>query len=388
MTNEPSRRVRNIQMPMVPIVGQWISEHPGTISLGQGVVHYGPPPEVRQAVATVLPEARVDRYGPVCGAPELLEAIRDKVERENRIQVGESRSIVVTPGSNKGFVNAVLAIGDPGDEIILLKPYYFNHEMAITMAGCLPVVVPTDADYQIDWPALEAAVTSRTRAIVTVSPNNPTGAVYPAQDLARVNEFCRLRGLYHVSDEAYEQFLYDGLEHFSPASLSGSEGHTISLFTLSKAYGMAGWRAGFMVVPRSLEISIKKIQDTTLVCNPSLSQVAATAALRVGPSWVREKVAGFERVRDTALEQLSALGDRCTIPQPGGAFYMLARLDTHVSDMELVERLIRDYGVAVMPGCTFGVDSGCSLRIAYGALDAGTVAEGMGRLVKGLGRLL
>ena len=310
------------------------------------------------------------------------------MERENGIVVGESRCVVVTPGSNKGFVNAVLAIGDPGDEIILLKPYYFNHEMAVAMAGCQPVIVPTDSEYQIDWNALEASVTSRTRAIVTVSPNNPTGAVYSARDLMRINEFCRRQGLYHISDEAYEQFLYDGLEHFSPGSLAGSEGHTISLFTLSKAFGMAGWRAGFMVVPRSLEISIKKIQDTTLVCNPLLTQVAAAAALRVGASWVREKVSGFQRVRDTALERMAVLGDRCAIPRPGGAFYMLAKFDTAMPDLELVERLIRDYGVAVMPGCTFGVDRGCSLRIAYGALDPDTAAEGIGRLVRGLDRLL
>jgi len=352
------------------------------------VVHYGPPPEVRRAVAAMLPEQRVDRYGPVCGVPELLDAIRDKVARENGILLGESRCVVVTPGSNKGFVNAVLAVADPGDEVILLQPYYFNHEMAIVMAGCRPVVVPTDADYQIDWNALEAAVSGRTRAIVTVSPNNPTGAVYPPADLVRVNEYCRQRGIFHISDEAYEQFLYDGLDHFSPGSLPGSEGHTISLFTMSKAYGMAGWRAGFMVIPRFLEIPIKKIQDTTLVCNPLLTQVAAAAALSVGAAWVREQVAGFSKVRDLALEQLATLGDRCTVPRPGGAFYMLARLKTDVSDVELVERLIREHGVAVMPGCTFGVEDGCSLRIAYGALDADTAAEGMGRLVRGLERLL
>jgi aspartate/methionine/tyrosine aminotransferase len=240
----------------------------------------------------------------------------------------------------------------------------------------------------LDLEQLKAAITSRTRAIVTISPNNPTGAVYSADVLTQVNQLCHDRGIYHISDEAYEKFVYGGLSHFSPASLPDSSSHTISLFSLSKAYGMAGWRAGFMVVPASLEIAIRKIQDTTLVCPPVVSQIAACAALRSGGEWCAQQIRGFQQVRDNVLNHLSQLGDRCSVPRPDGAFYVLVKLRTKKRDVEIVERLIREHRVAVMPGSTFGVADGCSLRIAYGAMEGDTVDEGMERLVGGLEQLL
>lgn len=374
---------------MVPTVGQWIADTPGTISLGQGVVWYGPPAAVGAAIVDALRSGnQLARYSPVQGLPELLQAIHDKLVRENQIHCGDGRRIVVTPGSNLGFVNAVLAIGDPGDEIVLVGPYYFNHEMAITMANCRPLIAATDADHQLDLEALRQAIGPRTRAIVTVSPNNPTGAVYSAASLTAVNRLCAAQGIYHIHDEAYEQFVYGGLDHFSPASLSASQPHTISLFSLSKAYGMAGYRAGFMVIPAGLEASVKKVQDTALVCPPVISQVAAAAALGVGAGWCAERVAGLQSVRDTVLESLDRLGGRCRVPRPEGAFYVLAQLDTDQDDVQLVRRLIRDFGIAVLPGSTFGVSGGCSIRIAYGALDQRTVRQGMKRLLSGLDKLV
>ena len=382
--------MRRVQTPMIPVVGEWIVQHPGTISLGQGIVHYAPPAQVTAAVAkAVQGEPRIHRYGMVRGIPELLAPIERKIAAENQIDLaGRQQVVVVTAGSNMGFLNAVLAIGDVDDEVILLSPYYFNHEMAIQLAGCRPVIVPTDHHYQLDVPALEAAITSRTRAIVTVSPSNPTGAVYQASALDAVNELCRSRGIYHVSDEAYEYFIYGDRRHYSPASRPESARHTISLFSLSKAYGMAGWRVGYMVVPAELETAIKKIQDTNLVCPPILSQFAAAAALELGAGWCAEKIAEFACVRDLVLTELNRLGTRCRVPRPDGAFYVLAELETDQTDVALVERLIREFGVAVMPGSTFGAVAPTALRIAYGALARETVAEGMGRLVNGLGKIL
>jgi len=274
------------------------------------------------------------------------------------------------------------------DEIILLSPYFFNHEMAVELAGCRPVIVSTDADCQLDLAAIESAITPRTRAVVTVSPSNPTGAVYSRESLAAVNTLCKTRGVYHISDEAYEYFVYGGQQHFSAASLPNIDEHTISLFTLSKAYGMAGWRCGYMVIPEHLEVAVTKIQDTNLVCPPIINQIAATVAMKAGAAWCSERIAGFEQVRDMVLSELLPLGNRCRVPKPDGAFYALMHLDTDKSDLEIVEALIRQFGIAVMPGVTFGVEKGCSLRIAYGALDAETVAEGMGRLTRGLDALL
>ena len=372
---------------MIPVVGEWIAQHPGTISLGQGIVHYGPPATVRDSVVQHAHESRMDRYCLVRGVDEFISEISKKVTTENKIDLSSS-SIVATAGSNMGFQNAVLAIADVGDEIILLSPYYFNHDMAIDIAGCKTVVVPTDDEYQLDLSAIEDAITERTKAIVTVSPSNPTGAVYTVEALTTVNRMCRHNGIYHISDEAYEYFIYGEQSHFSPGSLPDVGNHTISLFSLSKAYGMAGWRTAYMVIPKHLETAVKKIQDTNLVCPPVLNQIAATAALKSGQSWCQTQIADFKNVRDMVLGELASLGSACQVPNPDGAFYVLAKLETTRTDMELVEELIREFGIAVMPGSTFGVEQGCSLRVAYGALAADTVAEGMGRLVRGLKSLL
>ncbi len=377
-----------MQSPVIPVVAEWIAAHPGTISLGQGVVHYAAPVAVRDAVAqSVESDARLDRYGFVGGLPELREGLANKVAAENGCDLSHSE-IIFTSGSNMGFLNAVLAVTDPGDEVILPGPYYFNHHMAIEIAGCRAVVVPTDENYQLDLSALERAVTERTRAIVTVSPNNPTGAVYSRHSLTEVNELCHRAKCYHVADEAYEYFTFAGAEHFSPSSLPTAADHTISLFSFSKAYGMAGWRCGYMIVPQHLVTSIKKIQDTNLICPPLVCQVAASAALTAGSTWAREQIEPLQGVREMVLSELSELGERCRFPRPEGAFYVLTSLDTTVDDLELVQALIRDWGVAVLPGSTFGIGQGCTLRIAFGSLAPQAVAEGLGRLRRGLEQLL
>ncbi|MCA9137364.1 MAG: pyridoxal phosphate-dependent aminotransferase [Planctomycetales bacterium] len=385
-----SRRIQNVQAPVIPIVGRWTAEHPGTISLGQGVVNFPPPAEVFEAVSrSAMNQRSLDRYGPVAGNEWLLQLISEKLSRENGINASDQdAALVCTAGANMGFVNAVLAIADVDDEIILLSPYYFNHHMAIEMVGCRVVVVPTDAENQPDIDAITDAITDRTRAIVTVSPNNPTGAVYSQQDLKTINALCARSGIYHISDEAYEYFLYDGAEHFSAGSISGAAGHTISLFSLSKAYGMAGWRIGYSVVPNHLLDGIKKVQDTNLICPPIVCQVAAAAALGVGSNWSQQPINELGDVRDAALQTLADLGDRCHISMPRGAFYLFTDLQTTKDDMTLVENLIRQFSVAVLPGSAFGISSGCSLRLSYGALDAQSVIQGVGRLRDGLLKLL
>ena len=282
------------------------------------------------------------------------------------------------------FLHAVLAVTDPGDEIILQTPYYFNHEMAVTMAGCRAVLVATDENYQLRPEVIARAMTERTRAVLTVSPNNPTGAVYGEESLRAVNALCRERGVYHINDEAYEYFTYEGARHVSPGALPGSAGHTISLYSLSKAYGFASWRIGYMVIPARLFESVRKIQDTTLICPPVISQYAAVGALIAGAGYCREKLAAIAGVREIVLRALESLGPLCDVPETEGAFYFLLKVHSSLHPMELVERLIREHRVAVLPGTTFGMEDGCYLRVAYGALQQETVAEGIERLVRGL----
>lgn len=383
-----SERLQRVQAPIIPIVGELIRENPGTISLGQGVVYYAPPQDIYARIEEFSQDANNHTYKLVQGIPDLLEQIQQKLETENNIPIDDSNALVVTAGGNMAFMNAVLAITDPGDEIIILTPYYFNHEMAITIADCKAVCVSTDENYQPRIEAIQQAMTGHTRAIVTISPNNPTGAVYSQDTLSLINALCRDNGIYHISDEAYEYFTYDGHEHFSPGSLPGASGHTISLFSLSKAYGFASWRIGYMVVPEHLLMSIKKIQDTILICPPVISQWAALGALQAGSAYCREKLKKIIEVRKIVFEELHRIHAIITIPPAFGAFYVLVRVHTDLASMTLVERLIKEYKVAVIPGTTFGIEDTCCVRIAYGALEASTAREGIGRFVEGVRQIV
>lgn len=382
-----SLRMQSVQSPIIPVVGDLIRANPGTISLGQGVAYYGPPPQAIEAIQRFLADPENHKYKLVQGIPELLEAIECKLRQENGILPNGSR-IVVTAGANMGFMNAVLAITDPGDEIILQLPYYFNHEMAVAIADCKAVCVPTDDDYQLQPEVIAAAITKRTRAVVTISPNNPSGALYRESDLRRVNEICRSKGIYHISDEAYEYFTYDGARHFSPGSIEGSGGHTISLFSLSKAYGFASWRIGWMVIPEHLYMPVRKIQDTILICPAVVSQWAAVGAMSAGRSYCQDKLRMTAEIRRIFLDELGNIADMVTVPRASGAFYLLMRVHKDAEPMELVRQLIERHKVAVIPGTTFGMEDKCYLRVAYGALHKDTAAEGIGRLVRGLKQIL
>jgi aspartate/methionine/tyrosine aminotransferase len=379
-----SRRSLAIQPPIIPIVRDWIEATPGTISLGQGVVSYGPPAEALDALQRALADPATHKYGPVEGLAPLRAALRRKLAEENGVAVDAGRRIVVTAGANMAFLAIVLAIADPGDEVLLLRPYYFNYEMAVRIAGATPVSVDTDPAFQPRLDAIAEALTSRTRALVTISPNNPTGAVYPEPTLRALNALCRERGVYHVHDEAYEYFTYDGARHFSPASIPGSETHTVALYSFSKAYGFAGWRVGYMVIPEGLGEAVRKIQDTNVISPPVASQHAALGALGAGAAYCRERLGALDAMRRRFLDALAELPQLCDAPRSQGAFYLMLRVNTAPGAMTLAERLVREHGVAVIPGAAFGVDWPTLLRISYGALAPGDAAEGLRRLVGGL----
>jgi aspartate/methionine/tyrosine aminotransferase len=377
-----------VQAPIVAVIGGLIREVPGTISLGQGVVHYGPPQAAIEAVRGALTDASTHEYQDGAGLPALIERLAMKLRAENGIDLSRGVRVMVTAGANMAFVHAVLAITAPGDEIILNVPFYFNHEMAIQMADCTAVGVATDEAYQPRLDALRDAITDRTRAIVTVSPNNPSGAVFSESALREVNALCRDRGIYHIADEVYEYFTYGSARHVSSGSFPGAEGHTIAMYSLSKAYGFAGWRIGYMTYPEHLAAAMAKCQDTILVCPPVVSQIAAMAALDVGRAYCEPHVRELAAIRDTVVSELSALAPLATVPAADGAFYVLLKVNTTLDPMTIAERLIREHKVAVIPGSAFGMTDGCYLRVAYGALQKATVAEGVGRLVNGLRAML
>ncbi|MEI6030809.1 MAG: aminotransferase class I/II-fold pyridoxal phosphate-dependent enzyme [Synechococcaceae cyanobacterium ELA739] len=390
-------RLGAVLTPVIPLVGQLMARRPGCLSLAQGMVGWGPPPEVHQALRQALdraaadPEQAValDRYGPVVGDPALLAAIEAELRQRWGLDL-EGSSLLVTAGSNMAFNALAQVICDPGDEVILPAPYYFNHVMAVQLAGGVPV---TPAAGLIPDPdRLAAAITPRTRAIVTISPNNPSGVVIPLSVLAEVNALCARHGLFHISDEAYAVFVHGDEPHWSPAAAPGAGAHTITLHSLSKSHGMAGWRLGYATVPTALMAALAKVQDTILICPPRLVQQAAIAALSSAPTWLEERLKTLRQRRRQLLEALqNAQGPGLAahlLAVPDGAFYALLTVETDRSGEALVEQLILEHGVAALPGESFGLaaEAGTAvLRLSYGLLDGPTLAEALGRLLTGVG---
>ena len=366
------------------------------LSLAQGMVSWGPPEAVHEAVKAALnaeaSRSSLDRYGPMEGDPELLDAVRQELAGRHRLDL-DGAALLVTAGSNMAFNAIAQVILDPGDEVILPLPWYFNHAMAVQLAGGVPVGVP--AGLVPDPERLAAAITPRTRAILTVSPANPSGVVIPGHVLAAINQLCAERGLFHISDEAYAAFVHGSVPHQPPGRIRGSGGYTITLHSFSKAYGMAGWRLGYAAVPRQLLAGLAQVQDTVMICPPRLTQRAALAALAAGPDWIAPRVASLEERRRLVLEAVASArsqGLPITLPiVPDGAFYALLSCTTPLSGEALVEHLVLDHGVAALPGEAFGLGGGegpSLLRLSYGMLEPTLLAEALDRLLMGLWQLL
>jgi aspartate/methionine/tyrosine aminotransferase len=383
-----ARRLAAVQQPVIPVMGELIRSTPGTLSLGQGMVHWGPPAEVEAALRQALSDP-ADRslhsYGPVAGSDALREALALWLMQQQGLDLSGS-ALLVTAGSNMAFNAVVQVLCDPGDELILPVPYYFNHAMAIQLAGGRPV--PVDAGLIPDPERLAAAITPRSRAIVTISPNNPSGAVLPPDRLAAINRLCAERGLLHIHDEAYALFRHGETPVWSPGSAAGSGAHTISLGSLSKSHGMAGWRVGWAVVPPGLMAELAKVQDTILICPPQLIQRAALAALQAGDRAWKPQINDLGRRRRQLLERLGRAEAPWRLLGPAdGAFYLLLDLPCSLSSDQAMEQLIRRHRVALVSGSSFGL-SGCQLRLSYAMLSDDDLNEALRRLELGLHQLV
>ena len=393
---------------MIPELGALVRATPGTLSLAQGMVSWRPPQAVLAAVlaaasAPAAMEGHVadstrDAYGAVQGDPELLEALATSLRQHDQLDL-DGADLWVTAGSNMAFnaIAQVLCAGPPAEpsEVILPLPYYFNHLMAVQLAGGRPV--PVDAGLVPDPQRLAAAITPRTRAIVTVSPNNPSGVVIPRAVLEAINRLCASHGLLHISDQAYGQFVYGREPHWSPASLPGAAAHTVTLKSLSKAYGMAGWRVGFMAVPAAFTAALAKVQDTVLISPPRLMQRAALAALAAGPAWCRPRIAALGERRAQLVAAVAGAQSR-GLPvrlqaEPDGAFYGLLALDRRAAgDLTgdlLMRRLVQDHRVAAVAGESFGFPAvEPVLRLSYGLLGGAELDQALRRLFAGISALL
>ena len=266
------------------------------------------------------------------GLPALRRAHRARsCARENGIDVARGSRIMVTAGANMAFMHAVLAITAPGDEVILPVPFYFNHEMAIQMAGCT-------RGPRADRRALSAAARRASRArsptararSSPISPNNPSGAVFSEASLRAVNALCRERGLYHIADESYEYFTYGAARHVSPGSFAGAAAHTISMYSLSKAYGFAGWRIGYMVYPGAARRGDdRRARTRSSICPTIASQVARDRGARGRPRVLRAARPRARRdPRHRRLASCRRSAPLASVPAADGAFYCLLKVNT------------------------------------------------------------
>ena len=385
MKPQPGRTHSIQEAPIVKLISD--SKLPSdVVDLGQGVPFYGPPKEAMLAATEALQEESGFKYSPDSGFPALRETIARKLASENRVEADPSSNIMVTAGANQAFVNAILSITRSGDHVLVLSPYYFNHVMALQLAGCKPVIIDTDRNYQPIVERIGKRISKRARAIVLVSPSNPTGAVYSKDTINEIGALCAKNGIYLITDETYEHFVYDDAKFVSALSLDKEIGHTISLFSFSKSYGMSGYRIGYAIFPAGIYREMLKVQDTLTICAPSPLQVAAEAAMRLGAAYPKQFIPRIERVRKIFIQRLTGL-DFVEMPVTKGSYYFLLRLRTKKSDWNLAKRLIEKYGVITIPGGVFGTRYP-ALRVAYANVDESMAEKGISRLEKGLQEML
>ena len=357
------------------------------IFLNIGEPDFTAPPLVQEAAARAVHDG-VTQYTPALGISELRERISAWYSTRFGVNV-PARRIVITAGASAALQLACLALIEAGDEVIIPAPYWVSYpDMVLACDGTpVTVVCPEANGFKLTPQQLADAITPRTRAILTVSPNNPTGAVYSEASLRAINALCAQHGLYHFSDEAYEYFTYEGVKHFSPASIPGAMKHTLSFYSMSKNYGMASWRVGYVVFPADLFDAMNKVQDTNLICAPMPSQLLAIQALKQGRNWVAPKIQALSEVRQTVYRTLEGLGDLVQFPKTQGAFYVLMKLPGLAQGIEPIEfnrAMTEKFKVASIPGFAFGLTQSHEAnyqRLSYGALEAASVAEGVQRYV-------
>jgi len=376
---ELSSRVREAGPPIMQVMKS-LKAPRDTIDLSQGVPFFGPPED---AVKDAMKDIRsLHGYGPDAGDEELREIILKKVRSRNMIRAGSLDNIMVTAGANMGFLNAVSAISDPGDEIILLDPFYFNHGMTLDILGVGHIHSRFAQDGEVDIDSVDEAINSRTRAIVMVSPGNPTGAVMKKGSMEALLELCLENGLWLISDETYEDFHYEG-QHVSPASM-GDELPVISLFSLSKSYGIPGWRQGYMVFPRWMFDQLLKVQDTTIICPSRVGQRLALYLIRDHPDHARNHMGALRENRKEVMDWLKRNEDLVEAPRPDGAFYAFPSFTgsafERIRSMDIARNILEEARVLLVPGSPFGVNTPPALRISYGNAGKDRLREALERM--------
>jgi aminotransferase len=349
------------------------------ISLGQALPYYPPPPSVLRAAQAALERADVHAYSTDPGRPSLRRVLADRLREHERIECGPD-DLLITAGANHAFTTALTTLVSAGDEVVLPAPYFTNHQMAIQAAGAVAIEAPvTDREsYSVTWDDIAPALTDRTRAVVLCNPSNPTGAPVHAADGTRIVSELASRDILVISDETYMHFVY-GESHWSAASVTDWRRNIIVVGTFSKSFAMMGWRVGYMLADAAVCAQATKVQDAMIICAPTISQMAAEAAVRDDWNYARTFHADLLERRARLSDGLTRGAGVSWVPTHGG-FFAFARVDGCTDSNALALRLLEEAHVVTIPGSSFGRSGEGCLRLSYGSVDADALTEAVDRL--------
>jgi aspartate/methionine/tyrosine aminotransferase len=325
----------------------------GAVNLAQGFPDFPAPAELKEAAKRAI-DQDYNQYAITHGSPNFRAAIADKARSYNGLQCDPDRNVTVTCGATEAMVASLLAVINPGDEVVIFEPFYENYGPDTILAGATPrYVALRDPDFSIDRAELEAAFSPRTKAIIINTPHNPTGKVFSRAELELIADLCRGHDTLAITDEIYEHIIYGGARHLSIASLPGMADRTITISGLSKTYSITGWRLAYAIAHERLTSAIRKVHDFLTVGAAHPLQEAGAVALRLPESFYAQLAAMYERKRAMLFDALSQAGFNCRSPQ--GAYYIMADIG-HLGfrdDFAAADFMLEEVGVAPVPGSSF-----------------------------------
>ena len=353
------------------------------ISLGQALPFFSPPAVAIAAARAALDDPSVHLYATDPGLPGLRSALASRLAAETGQQIA-SADVLITAGANHAFALAITTMVAAGDEVILPAPYFTNHHMTVVALGAVPIEAPI-ADrttFTVRWSDLLPHLTARTRAVVLCNPSNPTGAVVPAQEGERIVRELAARGIAVISDETYMSLVLDGA-HWSAAAEPSWRDHVIVVGSFSKAFGMMGWRVGYVLADAAICDEIVKVQDAMIICAPVISQMAAEAAVREAWDYPRSFLPELRRRRRILTDALASIPGVEWIQGSGGLFGF-ARVDGCTDSAALSRALLEQAHVVTIPGSAFGPSGEGYLRLSYGRAGEPQLVEAASRLARHL----
>tara|TARA_B100000029_G_C17568540_1_gene955838 strand:- start:651 stop:1841 length:1191 start_codon:yes stop_codon:yes gene_type:complete len=373
-----SDRVRSLSPSGIRKFFDLIASMDGVISLGVGEPDFHTPWKIREAAIYSL-EKGYTNYTSNYGLLELREELTKYIYNRYQIDYLPSSEILITVGVSEGLDLAMRAILNPGDEVIIPEPTYVSYNPCVTLAGGIPVPVPTyiENQFQVIPEDIEKKITSKTKAILIGYPNNPTGAVMPRGELEKIAAIAEKYNLIVVSDEVYERLVYKS-DPVSFASIKGMRDRTISLGGFSKSYAMTGWRIGYAYSSAEIIEAMMKVHQYTMLCAPIQGQMAALEALRSGDSFVEEMREEYDRRKNMMVTGLNDIGLYCI--EPAGAFYTFPSIKTlNMPSAEFAEQLLIEEKVAVVPGSAFGSSGEGHIRCCY-AVSQNEIEDAIARI--------